>query len=583
MAKNRSSIKAGSAFIQLFIEDALMVRQLGNASRHLKRFGANVMKLGASFAAFGGAMAVPLFKAINVASKLQETMNKFDVVFGDAAKATKAWGDSVAGSVGRSKQQIAEFLAGAQDLFVPIGFAADEAENLSKQVTKLAIDLASFNNMADADVMRDLKAALTGSSEVMKKYGVLTNEAAVKQEMLNMGLDPKTATDMQKVQARLNLMMKGTVAAQGDALRSAGSYENQMKKLEGVTLDAAASIGNALIPVVTPLVTQLASAVESVGAFTDKNHGLVVSIAKGAAAVAAFGAATIAAGAAVFGAGAVLGGLSTVFGAFASAVGFVLSPMGLLAAGLATAVTLLGKLAIDLGLVRQAAEFVSKEFKALTKGAGELNDAISDAIAGDDYIAAAKMMWAGVTLVYMRGMNKILERISGFRLAASAALGLFKGGAVGGVSAAIESKVNEIKRSSAAEAEIKGQEQKLKKIASDAEAAKKKAARDAAYAEFLELAKNSKPKGGAAAQGGAQGGLIPTTTPHHGLITTSSPIPDRAGRAAERGRDSGVQGSFNAAATLSLQAVSAHDNQMLAAAKRTADNTEEIANNQPTF
>ena len=47
-------------------------------------------------------------------------------------------------------------------------------------------------------MLRDLHAALTGSGEVMKKYGVLVNEAAAKQEVLNQGLDPKVATDQQK-------------------------------------------------------------------------------------------------------------------------------------------------------------------------------------------------------------------------------------------------------------------------------------------------------------------------------------------------------------------------------------------------
>ena len=48
---------------------------------------------------------------------------------------------------------------------------------------------------------------------VMKKYGVIVSEAAVKQELLNQGIDPKTASDQQKVQARMNIIMAGTTAA----------------------------------------------------------------------------------------------------------------------------------------------------------------------------------------------------------------------------------------------------------------------------------------------------------------------------------------------------------------------------------
>ncbi len=59
------------------------------------------------------------------------------------------WADKFTGDVGRSKQQIASLLAGSQDLFVPLGFNASTAENLSKTITGLSIDWASFNNMED--------------------------------------------------------------------------------------------------------------------------------------------------------------------------------------------------------------------------------------------------------------------------------------------------------------------------------------------------------------------------------------------------------------------------------------------------
>jgi len=138
--------------------------------------------------------------AIKKASDYQEVMSKFETVFGDRTSEVKAWGDEFANQVGRSKTQTAQFLAGAQDLFIPLGFEPGAAEQMSKTVTGLAVDLASFNNMADEDVMRDLQAAMTGSGETMKKYGVIVSEAAVKQELLNQGLDPKVASDQQKVQ-----------------------------------------------------------------------------------------------------------------------------------------------------------------------------------------------------------------------------------------------------------------------------------------------------------------------------------------------------------------------------------------------
>ena len=47
-------------------------------------------------------------------------------------------------------------MAGLQDTFVPLGIARDEAAELSKSLVTLAVDVASFNNTADADVITGL-------------------------------------------------------------------------------------------------------------------------------------------------------------------------------------------------------------------------------------------------------------------------------------------------------------------------------------------------------------------------------------------------------------------------------------------
>lgn len=252
-------IKAGSAFVELYTKDEKFRRGFQRAGRTLSSFARSAAAIAAPLA---GAFA---FKsAIQAASDLEETMNKFNVVFGESATRVKEWGDEFAKQVGRSEEQIARFMANSQDLFVPLGFDSESAEAMSKQVAQLSLDLASFNNMADDDTIRDLHAALTGSGEVMKKYGVIVSEAAVKQELLNQGMNPQIATDQEKVQARLNIIMRGTTAAQGDAIRSAGGYANQLKALQGRTADAAAAIGELLLPAVTQVVGVTADVVQSI-------------------------------------------------------------------------------------------------------------------------------------------------------------------------------------------------------------------------------------------------------------------------------------------------------------------------------
>lgn len=244
-----ADVRAGGAFVELFLKDQKFKRGLSAGRRGLMSFARSAAALAAPIA---GAFAFT--KSIQAASNLEETMNKFNVVFGESAKTVQTWGNQFAKEVGRSEEQIARFLANSQDLFIPLGFEPGAAQEMSKQVTSLALDLASFNNMADDDTIRDLHAALTGSGEVMKKYGVVLSEAAVKQELLNQGMDPKNASDQAKAQARMNIIVRGTTAAQGDAIRSAGGFANQLKALQGRVFDAAAAIGNIFLPAATSII-----------------------------------------------------------------------------------------------------------------------------------------------------------------------------------------------------------------------------------------------------------------------------------------------------------------------------------------
>jgi len=374
-----SAIKAGAAYVELYLHDSKFAQGLDKVAGKTKALGSQLTAIGAQFTAAAGLFAAPFVAGVKAASNLQEVMNKFDVVFGANAANMKAWGDDFAGQVGRSKRQIAEFLAGSQDLFVPLGFETGAAEDMSKQLTGLAVDLASFNNKADADVLRDLQSALTGSSEVMKKYGVIVNEAAVKQELLQQGIDPKTASEQQKVYARLAIIMRGTTAAQGDAVRSAGSWANVKKRLYGVLEDVAASLGKSVLPMVTEYGKKAVEIAQNVGAWIEEHQELLATAAKVAAVVGTAGAAIMAIGATLTATAGVVStvsaavtGLSAAF-AFLAANPVVLALAAIAAATVAVSVALDNALAPTVELGKAQEDLLGKT-DALRKADQDLFD-----------------------------------------------------------------------------------------------------------------------------------------------------------------------------------------------------------------
>ncbi|MHB8953570.1 MAG: phage tail tape measure protein [Pirellulaceae bacterium] len=400
MARN---VEAGRAFIRVSIKENLA--GLKNISNKMKTWGSSLTGLGTKMTALGAGMAAPFIGAIKAASDMEETMSKFSVVFGESAGEVKAWSDQFAGAVGRSKQQAASFMAASQDLFVPLGFASDAATDLSKQVTALAVDLGSFNNMADEDVIRDLHAALTGSGEVMKKYGVIVSEAAVKQELLNQKIDPKKATDQQKVQARLNLIMKGTTAAQGDAIRTAGGFANQMKALQGNLMDTAVAIGSALLPVITPLVTKASEIIKLVADWVSNNTGLIKTVFMVAAGVAGVGVAVVALGGIMSAAGAAIGVVVSVLTGMGAIIGVILSPIGLLVAAIAGGTAaFLSWTETGQGVVA----FLQEQFGAMLGFVQGVIGGISDAFKAGDMQLAAQIAWAGVIVAWEEAKQALM-------------------------------------------------------------------------------------------------------------------------------------------------------------------------------
>ena len=211
--------------------------------------------------------------AVEAAKIAEETESKFKAVFKEEASDADEWAKAFGEAVGRADTDLKGFLATIQDTFVPLGFARDEARKMSQQVVQLAVDLASFNpGTRDVDALIALQAALTGSAETMKKFGVMINQAKINQELLRLGFKETTdgATDQQKAIATLNLILVGTADAQGDAARTADQFGNRMKRLNAELTKAKEKIGRALIPTVTQLAGVISGMAENLKNVTEE-------------------------------------------------------------------------------------------------------------------------------------------------------------------------------------------------------------------------------------------------------------------------------------------------------------------------
>lgn len=424
MAASTQGIRAGRAFVELFADDSRLVRGLRRAEKRLRAFGDRIRNFGLKLAGVVSAAVAPLgLLAIRAASDAQESLSRFEAVFKDQAKAAGQFADALAQSVGRSKIEIRDALATFQSFFVGLGFGGSESRKLSQTLQSLALDFASFHNLTDDEAVGRFISALSGSGEVLDRFGINIKQAALEQELLRMGIRKSwtEVTEQEKALARLNIIMgaMGDQGAVGDAVRTAGSFANQMKRLRGQLRDTAVEIGQALLPVVTPLVTKAAEVAKRFGQWISENRQLVATVFKVAAAVAAAGVALVVLGTLISGIGMVMGTLATIVTGVGTALGLLSSALGLLLSSIGLVVAAVGTLGVVLlktsGVGTQALAWLGERFEALKATALRAWRGIADALAAGDIALAARVLWMALRVQWLKGVQYLKGLWLGFK------------------------------------------------------------------------------------------------------------------------------------------------------------------------
>lgn len=251
---------------------------ISGLQKNLRNLQKELGPLASRFTAFGAALAGVGLSGL--AADAEETQSKFNAVFKDLSDTTETFVNDLASSVGRGRTELRGFLATLQDTFVPLGFARAEAAELSKQLVTLAIDVASFNNEADAAVIRAFQSALVGNTEAVRRYGIVLSQARLEQEALAQGFENGLAglTESEKAQLRLNVILQATADAQGDALRTQDSFQNSLKRTNAVLIELGEELGAILNDELKPFLIAVAETANELLAWVRANQATIQAV-----------------------------------------------------------------------------------------------------------------------------------------------------------------------------------------------------------------------------------------------------------------------------------------------------------------
>lgn len=214
----------------------------------LKAFvGLEAIKKGAELLKQFGAAAVSAFGAAeNSAAKFERTFSE------DAAQ----WVDNYADAVHRSTAEVQTFMVQNQAMYRELGLTADAAESLSEMTTSLAYDFGNAFKMDDAAALSALQSAIQGDTAALAEYGIVLDDAALKQSAAAMGLGTNldALDDAAAAQVRFNAILAQSEDIQQAAANSTGGLTNSVKSLRGVWSDFLVDAGAKFAPVIESLV-----------------------------------------------------------------------------------------------------------------------------------------------------------------------------------------------------------------------------------------------------------------------------------------------------------------------------------------
>lgn len=224
---------------------------------------------GLSFIAIYRAAVKLLSGAIGKASQYTEDLNLFTVSMGQYAEEAYNYAQKVSEVVGIDPAEWMRNQGVFNTIITGFGVAGDKAAYMSKNLTQLGYDLASFYNIDFESAMQKVQSGIAGELEPLRRLGYDLSVARLEQERLNLGIDKSVSsmTQAEKSQLRYYAMMTQVTQVQGDMARTLEQPANMLRVLQAQLQQAARAIGSLFIPILTkilPIAIAVANALRQI-------------------------------------------------------------------------------------------------------------------------------------------------------------------------------------------------------------------------------------------------------------------------------------------------------------------------------
>jgi hypothetical protein len=330
-APSSSSIRAGGAFVELWVKSNMFTRGLDAAAARLNRFGSAMRGFGLRTAAMGGIILAPFIAAakafVDYASEVVDASDRLGTTTDDltslkfAAEQSGASFETLTKALGKFNLTMAGAKSGSKgtlDAFKKLGLTVEDLDgkSFSEQLELIA---GGFEDVDD----RAEKAAIAN-----QLFGKAGRDLI---PLLNEG-----AEGLQKF--REEAEAAGLVLGD-DGARKAEAFGDSLAKLQAVAHMAFINFGSAILPVIESLsrwMQQINRGAVAVSGFIAANRGIIIAGAQVIGVMIGLSLAVVALSYVFSGLAAILGVVKIAFVALGAVIGFLTTPLGLVVGVLAT-------------------------------------------------------------------------------------------------------------------------------------------------------------------------------------------------------------------------------------------------------
>lgn len=268
-------IKAVDKFTKNF---SWLTKWLDNISRKAQKNTATFQKMAGFWTAWFVGIGYWIKKLVDQASDLEETTQKFSVVYKDMWNEAEKTAKKLAKWYWLSDKASKQFLADLWDVTSWFWMSQKASLKYAEEVTKLWVDLASFANIAwwSEEAVERLNKLFLWEHENLKALWIIINDTMLKKQLLADWTSELTWLELEqaKIQARMTIAYSQSKNAIWDFERSKSSLANQTRILQANMDNLTTNLWNAFLPIINSIVTNLVPVINSFASWASENEWL---------------------------------------------------------------------------------------------------------------------------------------------------------------------------------------------------------------------------------------------------------------------------------------------------------------------